>query len=62
LAVRDYKTLGGRTPERSSCGGFMPTVQTTLIPASGINQPAPKKPLKTDAQIRQVSQFDSIGL
>ena len=28
-----HKTLGGRTLERPSCGGFMPTAETTLIPA-----------------------------
>ena len=27
------KTLGGHTLERPSCGGFMPTAETTLIPA-----------------------------
>jgi hypothetical protein len=27
------KTLGGRTLERPSCGGFMPTAETTLFPA-----------------------------
>ena len=29
------KTLGGRTLERPSCGGFVPTAETTLIPAHG---------------------------
>lgn len=28
-----HKTLGGRTLERPSCGGFMPTAETTLFPA-----------------------------
>jgi mRNA-degrading endonuclease HigB of HigAB toxin-antitoxin module len=32
--------LGGRTFEYPSCGGFMPTAETTLIPASSINQRA----------------------
>src|SRR5215471_13859012 len=27
------ETLGGRTLERPSCGGFMPTAETTLFPA-----------------------------
>ena len=27
------ETLGGRTLERPSCGGSMPTAETTLIPA-----------------------------
>jgi len=34
-------------PDRpASCGGFMPTAKTTLIPASGINQRAAKKSLQ----------------
>jgi hypothetical protein len=28
-----HETLGGRTLERPSCGGFMPTAETTLISA-----------------------------
>ncbi len=28
-----HKTLGGRTLERPSCGGLMPTAETTLLPA-----------------------------
>jgi hypothetical protein len=28
-----HKTLGGRTLEGPSCGGFMPTAETTLFPA-----------------------------
>ena len=27
------ETLGGRTLERPSCGGFIPTAETTLFPA-----------------------------
>jgi hypothetical protein len=27
-----FKTLGGRTLERPSCGGLMPTAETTLFP------------------------------
>ena len=30
-----HKTLGGRTLERPPCGGFVPTAETTLIPAKG---------------------------
>jgi hypothetical protein len=28
-----HKTLGGHILEHPSCGGFMPTAETTLIPA-----------------------------
>jgi hypothetical protein len=28
-----HETVGGRTLERPSCGGFMPTAETTLLPA-----------------------------
>jgi hypothetical protein len=45
------KTLGGRTFEHPSCGGFMPTAETTLIPASGINQRAAKRSLTSDARL-----------
>jgi hypothetical protein len=44
------KTLGGRTFEHPSCGGFMPTAETTLIPASG-NQRAAKRPLTSNARL-----------
>ena len=30
-----HETLGGRTLERPSCGGFVPIAETTLIPAKG---------------------------
>ena len=36
-----HKTLGGHILGHPSCGGFMPTAETTLIPASG-NQRAAK--------------------
>ena len=60
-----HKTLGGRTLERPSCGGFMPTAETTLISASG-NQRAAKKSLTSDARLdnepdlinRDVRSFD----
>jgi hypothetical protein len=45
-----HKTLGGHIPERPSCGGFMPTAETTLIPASG-NQRAAKTSLTSDARL-----------
>jgi hypothetical protein len=35
-----HKTLGGHTLERPSCGGFVPTAETTLIPAYNANEPA----------------------
>jgi len=35
-----HKTLEDHTLERPSCGGFMPTAETTLIPAYSANQPA----------------------
>jgi hypothetical protein len=41
-----HKTLGGRTLERPSCGGFMPTAETTLIPAHG-----PKISLTSSARL-----------
>ena len=44
-----HKTLGGRTLERPSCGGFMPTAETTLIPASGFR--AAKRSLTSDARL-----------
>ena len=28
-----HETVGGRTLERPSCGGFVPTAETTLLPA-----------------------------
>ena len=40
------ETLGGRTLERPSCGGFMPTAETTLIPAHG-----PKISLTSNARL-----------
>jgi hypothetical protein len=46
-----HKTLGGRTLERPSCGGFMPTAETTLIPASGTNQRAGKRSLTGDTRL-----------
>jgi hypothetical protein len=30
-----HETVGGRTLERPSCGGVIPTAETTLIPAYG---------------------------
>lgn len=45
------KTLGGHILEHPSCGGFMPTAETTLIPASSINQRASKKSLTGDARL-----------
>ena len=45
------ETLGGRTLERPSCGGFMPAAETTLIPASGTNQRAGKRSLTGDARL-----------
>jgi hypothetical protein len=44
------KTPGGRTLKPTSCGGFMPTAETTLISASG-NQRAAKKSLTSDARL-----------
>jgi hypothetical protein len=46
-----HETLGGRTLERPSCGGFMSTADTTLIPAHG-----PKISL-TSSAIRQRTHF-----
>jgi hypothetical protein len=51
------QTLGGHILEHPSCGGFMPTAETTLIPASGINQRAAKKIIDERCAIRQRSQF-----
>jgi hypothetical protein len=46
-----YQTLGGYILEHPLCGGFMPTAETTLIPASGINQRAAKRSLTSDARL-----------
>jgi mRNA interferase HigB len=46
-----HKTLGGHILEHPSCGGFMPTAETTLIPASSINQRASKKSLTGNARL-----------
>jgi hypothetical protein len=51
-----HKTLGGRTLARPSCGGFMPTAETTLIPASG-NQRAAKTSLTSDARLDNEPNF-----
>jgi hypothetical protein len=56
------KTLGGRTFEHPSCGGFMPTAETTLIPASGINQRAAKRSLTSDARLDNESNLYEIAL
>jgi hypothetical protein len=45
-----HKTLGGHIPEHPSCGGFMPTAETTLILASG-NQRAAIRSLTSDARL-----------
>jgi hypothetical protein len=50
------ETLGGRTLERPSCGGFVPTAETTLIPASGYQSMCPKKVVDEQRAIRQRSQ------
>jgi hypothetical protein len=51
-----HKTLGGRTFEHPSCGGFMPTAETTLIPALG-NQRAVKRSLTSDARLDNEPNF-----
>jgi hypothetical protein len=45
-----HKTLGGHIPEHPSCGGFMPTTETTLILALG-NQRAAIRSLTSDARL-----------
>jgi len=45
-----HKTLGGHILEHPSCGGFMPTAETTLILASG-NQRVAKRSLTSDARL-----------
>jgi hypothetical protein len=52
--------LGGRTFEHPSCGGFMPTAETTLIPALG-NQRAVKGSLTSDARLDNERGFLEIG-
>jgi hypothetical protein len=42
------ETVGGRTLERPSCGGFVPTAETTLIPAYST---ASKKLLTSNARL-----------
>ncbi len=51
------KTLGGRTLERPSCGGFVPTAETTLIPASGYQSMCTKKVVDEQRAIRQRTHF-----
>ena len=43
-----HKTLGGRTLERPSCGGLMPTAETTLLPAYSATS---KRSLTSSAQL-----------
>jgi hypothetical protein len=43
------KTLEGRTFEHPSCGGFMSTAETTLIPVS--DNHAAKRSLMSDARL-----------
>jgi addiction module HigA family antidote len=47
-AARAYTNHKNRTLEHASCGGFMPTTETTLIPASSINQRASKNQAMRD--------------
>jgi hypothetical protein len=53
------QTLGGHILEHPSCGGFMPTAETTLIPASGINQRAAKKSLTSDARLDNEANLEA---
>jgi len=53
------KTLGCRTFGHPSCGGFMPTTETTLIPASG-NQRAAKRSLTSDSRLDKRTQLDEV--
>jgi len=43
-----HKTLGGRTLERPSCGGLMPTAETTLLPTYSATS---KRSLTSSAQL-----------
>ena len=52
------KTLGGRTFEHPSCGGFMLTAETTLIPASA-NPGAAKTSLTSDARLDNEANLDA---
>jgi hypothetical protein len=56
------KTLGGHILEHPSCGGFMPTAETTLIPASRINQRASKKSLTGNARLDNEPNLYEIAL
>jgi mRNA-degrading endonuclease HigB of HigAB toxin-antitoxin module len=51
-----HKILGGRTLERPSCGNFMLTAETTVIPASGNQRADAREPLM--AWYRQVKAAD----
>jgi hypothetical protein len=51
-----HKTLGDHIPEHPSCGGFMPTAETTLILASG-NQRAAIRSLTSDARLDNKPNF-----
>jgi hypothetical protein len=56
-----HKTLGGHILEHPSCGGFMPTAETTLIPASG-NQRATKRFLTSNARLDNEPNLCEVAL
>jgi len=58
-AARADTNHKNRTLEHASCGGFMPTTETTLIPASG-NQRAAKRSLTSDARLDKRTQLDEV--
>ncbi len=54
-----HKTLGGRTLERPSCGGLMPTAETTLLPAYSATS---KRSLTSSAQLDNKANLFAIAL
>src|SRR6516165_469140 len=51
-----HETVGGRTLERPSCGGFMPTAETTLFPAYSARS---RRLLTSSVRLDNEPNFDS---
>ena len=50
------ETVGGRTLERPSCGGFVPTAETTLLPAYSATS---KRLLTSSARLDNEASLES---
>ena len=53
------ETLGGRTLERPSCGGSMPTAETTLFPAYSVRS---RRPLTSSARLDNEANLEAGSL